>query len=180
VAESAAAALAAETSLGTEDALSVYGALLLRGALAAARAQRRTVAGALLREADVAARHTGRDGNAYWTAFGPTNVGVHRVAVAVELGDAGTAIGLAATVKVNDLAVPERKAMLLLDTAQAYLYQAEFDHAFMAIRRAERQAPEEVRTRPYTHRMLRELDRRSPHRLRQQLRTYVAAMDSTA
>jgi hypothetical protein len=121
VAQSAAAALAEETSLRDEKTLSLYGALLLRGAIAAARGTNHDAAKSLLSEAEAAARHVGRDGNACWTAFGPTNVLAHRVAVAVELRDAGTAIGLARTVDLQKLAVPERKAMLLLDTAQAYL-----------------------------------------------------------
>ncbi|BCB74547.1 helix-turn-helix transcriptional regulator [Phytohabitans flavus] len=180
VAESAAAALATETSLGNNKALSLYGALLLRGAIAAARGKHHDVANALLSEADAAARHVGRDANIYWTAFGPTNVRVHRVAVAVELGDVNTAIAVAGTVDLHQLAVPERKAMLLLDTARAYLQWAKFEQAFTTIRQAERHAPGEVRARPHTHRMLQDLYQRSPRYLRQQLREYIATMGTTA
>jgi hypothetical protein len=36
-----------------------------------------------------------------WTAFGSTNVKLHRVHVAVTLGDAGTALDVARTVDVS-------------------------------------------------------------------------------
>jgi transcriptional regulator with XRE-family HTH domain len=164
--------LATDANMNTPTALSVYGALVLRGAIAAARSEDQDGANALLTDADRAARHLGTDRNLYWTAFGPTNVTAHRVAVAVELGDAGTAVRLAATVDLQKLELPERKAALLLDTARAFSQWGKWERAFDAIRHAERYAPEEIRTRPAIHTMINELAQRSPVPLQRRVREY--------
>ena len=56
----------------THESLSVYGSLLLRGAIAAAQHDQRDTAYQLLAEADDAAQRLGADGNLRWTAFGPS------------------------------------------------------------------------------------------------------------
>ena len=91
------------TQLGTVDSVAVYGALLLRGAIAAARAEDRDTAGTMLDEAERAAARLGQDGNDRWTGFGPNNVLQHRVTVALDLGDAGTAIAFARQVRVDKM-----------------------------------------------------------------------------
>lgn len=48
------------------------------------------------------------DHNAYWTAFGPTNVITYRISAAYALGDAGTAIAHAARVPPGTIRIPER------------------------------------------------------------------------
>jgi hypothetical protein len=152
--------------------LSVYGALLLRGAIAAARYEDRDHAYALLNEAARAAAHLGADRNLRWTAFGPANVAAHRVAVAVDLGDAGSAVAQAEKIEMRRLRLPERKAMVLLDTARALTQWGKWERAFEAIRAAEQQAPEEVRTRPVVHHMISELAQRSPAPLRRRVSEY--------
>ncbi len=92
--------LSAQVSSRQPAALSVHGALLLRAAVAAARAEDRDLAHHLLDEADRDAHVLGADLNLIWTAFGPTNVSAHRIAVAVELGDAGTAVTHANTINL--------------------------------------------------------------------------------
>jgi hypothetical protein len=158
------------------DGLSVRGALLLRAALAAAGREDRATALGLLDEATDTARRLGADGNAATTAFGPTNVVLHRVAAAVSLGDAGTAVTLAATVDLANVQLPERKAALYLDVAQAYNQWDKHDRAFDAIRTAEHIAPEEVRYRPAVHRILHDLLRRSPPHLQPRVRRYADAV----
>ena len=78
--EAAADVLQPHLSSRADDALlSVYGSLFLTGAVAASRADdRRTTA--FLTEAQDGATRLGRDANAMWTAFGPTNVAIHRLA----------------------------------------------------------------------------------------------------
>ena len=90
-----AARLDHEVTDRTPESLSVYGSLLLRGAIAAAHQDRRATACKLLDEAGNTARQLGHDANLRWTAFGPTNANLHRVHIAVTLGDAGTAIDAA-------------------------------------------------------------------------------------
>ncbi len=85
----------------TPGSLSVYGALLLRGAVAAAQDDNRPTAHELLAEAEDAARRLGQDANHCWTAFGPINAKLHRINIAVTLGDAGTAIDLARGIRLD-------------------------------------------------------------------------------
>ena len=74
-------------SESSREQVSVYGALHLAGAMAAARAGDRNAVRDILSRADQAAQRLGADSNELWTAFGPTNVAIHTVATAGELGD---------------------------------------------------------------------------------------------
>jgi hypothetical protein len=146
-------------------ALSVYGALLLRGAVAAARADDRGTTTTLLDEADAAATRLGRDDNAEWTAFGPTNVMLHRVNVAVLLGDLGLAIDLAKRVEVGRIALPERRAALFLDMAHAYSQWGKLELALYALTNAEQTAPEELQNRASVRTLLADISRRGNRRI---------------
>jgi hypothetical protein len=95
--------LAANVRDPTPDSLSVYGSLLLRGAIAAAQADDRDGSTTLLDEAGLAGSRLGSDYNHRWTAFGPANVLLHRVNIAVSLGDAGAAISHARKVNLDQL-----------------------------------------------------------------------------
>jgi hypothetical protein len=74
-------------------ALSLLGMIHLRTAVAAARRQDRAAATQLSTRARHAARLLGRDANHWQTGFGPTNVELHRVAVAHDLGDVSFVVG---------------------------------------------------------------------------------------
>ncbi|MCK9903175.1 hypothetical protein CC117_09735 [Parafrankia colletiae] len=141
----------------TPAAFSVYGALLLRGAVAAAQADNRAEAATLLDEAAEAARWVDRDGNEQWTAFGPTNIALHRVHVAVVLGDAGMALEHARTVNPQAVPVTERRAALHIDIARAHSQRGSYGQATQAIVDAERIAPEELARRPASHRLIRHI-----------------------
>jgi hypothetical protein len=56
--------------------------------------------------------------NDYNTDFGPANVTWYEIAVAVELGDSGRALRVAATVDTAELSA-ERRAGMLIDVARA-------------------------------------------------------------
>jgi len=84
---------------GPPEYLSAYGALLLKAAIASAKQGDRSATQELLDEAGAAGQRLGCDGNHLWTAFGPTNVAVHRVSAALELGDGGTAVEFAKAVR---------------------------------------------------------------------------------
>ena len=128
----------------TPECLSVYGSLLLRGAIAAAHDGSRAQSHDLLAEADSAGQRLGTEGNFCWTAFGPANVRLHRVHVAVSLGDAGTAIDLARGIDPGAIIVAERKASLLIDVCRAFLQWGRHEKAYLAIRAAESIAHQEV------------------------------------
>jgi hypothetical protein len=169
-----AAALDRDIGTHTPDSLSIYGSLLLRGAIAAAQHDKRGTAHELLAEAEDAAHRLGADGNLRWTAFCPTNATLHRVNIAVTLGDAGTAVDVARSVDLSAITVPERKASLLIDTARAFLQWDKPDKAYIALRAAEQTAHEEVSGRPSVHRLVRQLVTAAPPTLRRDAEQFAA------
>lgn len=172
IAVRAAERMAADMCEPTAAEISVYGALLLRGAVAAATGESRADALRLVDEAGEAAGRLGRDDNAYWTAFGPTNVAQHRVYIATVLGDAGTAVDLARRIDVRKIPIAERKATLFIDCAAALVQWGKYEQAYHALRTAEEIAPEELRTRAAVRRLVGDLAVRSPRTLRQQAREF--------
>jgi Helix-turn-helix domain len=164
----------------TPESLSVYGALLLRGAVAAAQADNRGTAAELLGEAEEAARRLGRDGNYRWTAFGPVNAAVHRVSIAVTLGDAGTAIDAARSINIDTITVTERKATLLIDTARALIQRGRHEGAYLALRAAHQGAPEEVAGRAVVRTLVRDLAATAPVSLRREAAEFAASIGATA
>jgi hypothetical protein len=94
--------------------------------------------------AETLAAHLGGDRNDYGTEFGPTNVAVHSVHVAVELGNAADAIERAAEVDASGLS-SERQARLLVDVARAQSQRRQLSKALSTLEEAERIAPQEVR-----------------------------------
>jgi hypothetical protein len=163
----------------TPESLSVYGALLLRGAIAAAGQGSRGTAYELLDEADDAGQRLGVDGNLRWTAFGPTNAKQHRVNIAVTLGDAGTAVEVARGIALDSITVTERKASLLIDTARAFLQWGKHDKAYLALRAAEQTAHEEVAGRPAVHKLVRQLVTAAPPTLRRDAEQFATQIGAT-
>lgn len=143
-----------EPGLGeaTPSYLSVYGTLFLTGAMAAARAEDRASTQAFLREAETTATRLGADANHMWTAFGPTNVAIHKVATAGELGDFQIASDLGAQIDTSGLPV-ERRVRHDLEVARALTARNRTDEALAVVLDAEQMAPEQVRH----HYMSREL-----------------------
>jgi transcriptional regulator with XRE-family HTH domain len=127
-----------------EQALSVYGSLFLAGSMAAARADDRATTQAFLHEADRSARRLGRDANHLWTAFGPTNVAIHRVSTAMELGDVQVAVDLGPRVDASSMPV-ERRVRHALEVARAYNSWNRTDDAMHTLLHVEQAAPEQVR-----------------------------------
>lgn len=126
---------------------SVYGALLLRGAIASAKLGDQHRASELLQEAERLSTTIEPHANYAWTSFNSNNVLVHRVATAVELGDAGEAIDRARRVEIGAIPVVERRAALWVDISRAFSQWQKVDEAVRALLAAERTAPEEVRGR---------------------------------
>jgi transcriptional regulator with XRE-family HTH domain len=130
--------------------LSVTGTLMLVGATASARAGARAEASAFLQHADRLADRLGGDRNEVWTSFGPTNVAIHKVTVAAELGDIQTAIDLGSELDVS--AMPrERRMRHQLEVARALFRAGRGDESLAALLSAEQTAPEQVRRHFLTH-----------------------------
>ncbi|MFI1682305.1 hypothetical protein [Streptomyces sp. NPDC020607] len=79
-----------------------------------------------------------------WTAFGPTNVAIHKVATAGELGDFQVAADLGAQVDTSGLPV-ERRVRHDLETARALTARNRVDDALSVVLDAEELAPGQVR-----------------------------------
>jgi transcriptional regulator with XRE-family HTH domain len=124
--------------------VSVYGSLFLAGAMASARGDDRPTTVAFLREADASARRLGSDGNLLWTAFGPTNVAIHHVSTAMELGDVQLAVDRGPLVDASAMPL-ERRVRHALEVARALSAWNRSDDALAVLLEAERLAPEQVR-----------------------------------
>ncbi len=81
-------------------------------------------------------------------AFGPTNVTLHRIAAAIDLGNGGQAVELARKLNPRSVRNVERRARLYLDLAHGYAQGACYGDATDALLAAEVSAPEEVRYQP--------------------------------
>lgn len=127
----------------TDQVEGVYGALRLQLAVIAARTERAEQARQHLARSREVADRLGRDRNDYQTEFGPTNVALHEVAVAVDLGDAGEAIRRASTFDASGLSA-ERQGRMLIDVASAWTQWRNVERALAALEDAERIAPEQA------------------------------------
>jgi transcriptional regulator with XRE-family HTH domain len=141
-----------EPGRGTGSAayLSLYGMLFLRGAVVAALANKRAVASDLLREGHSVARQLGYDGNECFTAFGPTNVYLHQMAVLLHLGDGAGAVNVARRITADGLTLlpKERRASYYLDVARGHSLAGHNDEAVNTLLAAESLFPDEIRCRP--------------------------------
>jgi transcriptional regulator with XRE-family HTH domain len=143
-ASTAADALWLRADQGDLKATSLWGALTLQRAVIASRRNDPDTAYDQLERARRIAVRLGEGRNDYNTEFGPANVALHEIAVAVELGDAGRALRVAAAVDTDGLS-PERQARMLIDVARAHAQRRQVAEAVAALRQAEQITPEQVR-----------------------------------
>lgn len=139
-----------ERGSGSPACLSLYGTLFLAGAVCAARANKPSVARDLLGEGHSVARQLGYDGNEYFTAFGPTNVHLHHVAVRLHLSDGAGAVSAARQVTSDDLSrLPkERRASYYLDLARGHSLAGHRDDAIDTLLTTESLFPDVIPCRP--------------------------------
>lgn len=135
---------------GSSAYLSCYGMLFLRGAVVAARAHKHAVARDLLEEGHSVARQLGYDGNERFTAFGPTNVHLHHLAVLLYHGDGARTVSAARHITADGLTrLPkERRACYYLDVARGHSLAGHHDDAVSTLLTAESLFPDEIRCRP--------------------------------
>ncbi len=142
------AADALQPHVAGPDALPVYGMLHLTSALNSAALREPDDAAAHLSEAADAARHTGET-TAFQLYFGPTNLELWRLAVAVELGEGGRASEIAARVDPSIIRSRGRQAAFYADLGRGLAQVRGKDlEALAMLRRAEQLAPQQVRTSP--------------------------------
>ena len=143
-ARTAADALQSLADDGDPQAMSLWGGLTLQRAVIASRVNDPAAAYSHLERASQTAAQLGEGRNDYNTEFGPANVVLYEIAVAVELGDAGRALQAAATVDTSGLSA-ERRARMLIDVARAHAQRRQVSDAVAALREAEQITPEPVR-----------------------------------
>jgi transcriptional regulator with XRE-family HTH domain len=155
-ARTASEALQARADEGDPQAMSLWGGLTLQRAVIASRVNDSDAAYSYLERAAQVAARLGEGRNDFNTEFGPANVGLHEIAVAVELGDAGRALRAAATVDATGLSA-ERRARMLIDVARAHAQRRQVDEAVAALRQAEDITPELVHGHELVHQLVSDL-----------------------
>jgi hypothetical protein len=152
------------------ELLSLYGAIHLVQAIVSAQEGNRTSAHRYLQVAKETADRLPGDRNDYTTEFGPTNVRLRLVAVAVELGDAGEALHIAKSIDASNVS-PERRARFLIDVARAHAQRRHIGEATAALYEADALAPEHVRTHHQARSVLSDLIAQAGSRVPSDLRT---------
>lgn len=146
---------------GDPAALSLYGMLHLRSAVAAARNQERSVANELLGKAEDAAEAMGGDANHWQTGFGPTNVALHRMSAGLDLGDVSFVVDHSN--EVDTAAMPvERQVTHMIDHARALSLIARDEDALQVLLSAEEKSPQLLRHSSTAREVVRTLYRRAP------------------
>ncbi|MGH3798790.1 MAG: hypothetical protein ACRDTD_01390 [Pseudonocardiaceae bacterium] len=142
--------------------LSVQGADALQGHLGNPRAQQ--MYGALhLNEAGTTADRIGGTGRGFGRlCFGPDNVGIWWLSIAVELGEPGRACEIARGVHPSRVPSAARPAMYWADLGRGMAQQrATRDDAVVALLRAEKIAPQRIRANPFVRETVGDLMRRA-------------------
>ncbi|MGH3980410.1 MAG: helix-turn-helix domain-containing protein [Pseudonocardiaceae bacterium] len=146
----------------TPESTQLAGMLALYESEVAAADARPADVDAALQHAVELAERTG-EGNAYWIGFGPTNTGICRVSVALEVGDHDRAVSIAQSLNPAAHANPSRRAAhwVYYGRAAARLR----DHRGAAVRAfltAEEILPHRVRRDPFARQAIAGLVARSP------------------
>ncbi|MBB5158712.1 transcriptional regulator with XRE-family HTH domain/tetratricopeptide (TPR) repeat protein [Saccharopolyspora phatthalungensis] len=168
----AADALRRDDRNATPEHLSVYGSLMLKGAVGAASVNDHSAVRDYLSEVERTAERLGSDRNDFWFAFGPTNVSIHRVWLALELGDPSQAIDLADAVPLDQLPpeLAERRVSHLITVAWAYYLRRRYREALDALTEARMAAPEQLIFTGRVHTMLSGMLRRERRSIKHDLR----------
>jgi hypothetical protein len=103
------------------------------------------------------------DGNHWWTAFGPSNVLIHRASVAAEFGDPSGVLRVAT--EIDTEAMPAGlhggRSRPHIDLAWAQAQAKNDMEAILHLQQAERVAPESIRYHTIARELVRELLKRS-------------------
>ncbi|MEV6556558.1 helix-turn-helix transcriptional regulator [Nocardia sp. NPDC051756] len=120
VAEAALTELQKLMSTPTPQVLSLWGALHLRCAVAAARLHDAANAWKYLAEAEAVATRLGVDRNDFQTVFGPTNCEIHAAEIAVALGQPDIALKHHGGLNLAGVTSKERRTRYRIEVARAH------------------------------------------------------------
>ncbi len=128
------------------QSLAMWGGLLLTAAVASACGGHEIEAWELIGQAKSASRLLGADRADLFAIFGPTNVAVHGVQVAVELRRGGDAVRRSQAIDPDRLPpdLLERRGQFLIDVAHGHALEGADRDAVMVLQQAARIAPQEV------------------------------------
>ncbi|HEX6075253.1 MAG TPA: helix-turn-helix transcriptional regulator [Micromonosporaceae bacterium] len=143
----------------TSRSLATWGGLLLTAAVAAAGNADESGAWELMGEARAASRLVGTDHADIYSIFGPTNVAIHAVQVAVGLRNGRDALRRSHHVNPDRLppSLIERRGQFLIDVAHGHVLEGDDGAAVATLLRAEKIAPQEVRLSHDVHDLTRTL-----------------------
>lgn len=161
----------ASAERGDAAAVSLYGALHLRAAVTAARANNADEAYSRLDLAQTALSWADPGGDPYTLWWSAGNIGLHRVGVAVELGDGAEAVRRARGFVIPKDLPPSRLGHYYLDLTRGYVWINNVDRAVASLERAERLALQLVRNHPMAHATVRQLLRLERSSTRERLRS---------
>ncbi|MET8798561.1 helix-turn-helix transcriptional regulator [Nocardia sp. NPDC004568] len=140
----------------SDSAAATYGALHMRAAVMAARAGHAALATGHIDEArQVAVRVN--EGIHLGTAFGAASVRIHRMSLAVELGDFGAALRTATGWQPPINLPAERRSHFYIDLGRAYYATDQTERALDALHTAHCVAPEHVRAHPHVREMIEQM-----------------------
>lgn len=169
------AADALRPHLDTPEAYSMYGSLMLKGAVGAATLNDHRAARDYFKEASRAAEKVG-DRNDFWLAFGPTNIAIHQVWLSLELGDPGRAVAESEGVPHENLPIElaERKVSHLITVAWANFLRGKDRESVDALILARMAAPEQLLFTGRVHSMIRGMLKRERRSVKSDLRKLAA------
>jgi hypothetical protein len=132
----------------SEGANAMRGAGHLSAAIIAARGMAPDVARDHIEQARRVARRFRHESELYGTLFGPVNVGIHSVAVALESGDPGKAANDGSALRIPAEIAPPRAGHHWQDVARSWLLIGQTDKALTALNNARVVAPQQTRLHP--------------------------------
>jgi hypothetical protein len=119
----------------------------MRAAVLAALAGKQVTADEHLSEASDAAARV-REGIYHGTAFGPASVRIHKLSLAVDLGDIATALSTAEGWAPPQSVPAERRSHFFVDLARGQVLAGRPDLALASLDTARRIAPQHIRHSP--------------------------------
>lgn len=154
---------AAEPAAGTgPQMMQIYGMLHMMAAFGAAVTGRDSAMDAHLREASDLAARTG-DTAEMELYFGPTNIAIWRVTMAVERGEGALAREIADGLNTETVS-RRRRADFMIDLARAFGQERRDQDALRCLRQAEALMPQKVHNDPFSRQMIGDMYRRARRR----------------
>lgn len=147
---------------GDDDSLTWYGMLHLHAALSEAALGHSDNVAPHMAEAVAAATRVTTDG--WLQELTPTNVGIWRVAIALENGEPDQAPQYARRIDRSKIRGVDRRAHLHIDTGRGLYAAGQVDVAVREFLRADDLAPQKVRSRPWVLELVGQMVRDAPRR----------------